>query len=151
MVDRVGKSEAEWKAQLTPEQFKVARKKGTERAFTGEYWNDHAKDTYSFVWCNTPLFPSENKYESGTGRPSFWKPVAPENVRGEDDISFWARRTEVVSPPAPRIWVMSSRTAPSKPASATASTPPHSCSSRSPDQAIRMALRIGAMGPNISA
>jgi len=96
MADKVWKSEAEWKTQLTPEQFKVARKRGTERAFTGEYLNNHAKGMYNCVCCGTPLFASDTKFDSGSGWPSFWKPVAPENVREEDDTSFLARRTEVV-------------------------------------------------------
>jgi len=96
MSNKVEKTDAEWKAQLTPEQFKVARKKGTERAFTGKYWNNHAAGTYNCVCCGTPLFPSDTKFESGTGWPSFWKPVSPENVREEQDSSLWMRRTEVV-------------------------------------------------------
>ena len=96
MVDKVRKPDSEWKAQLTSEQFKVARKKGTERPFTGTYWNNHAKGMYNCVCCGAPLFPSATKFESGTGWPSFWKPVAPENVREEEDFSFLMRRTEVV-------------------------------------------------------
>lgn len=96
MSNKVAKTEAEWKAQLTPEQFKVTRKKGTERAFTGKYWNNHAAGMYNCVCCGTPVFPSDTKFESGTGWPSFWKPVSPENVREEQDTSLWMRRTEVV-------------------------------------------------------
>ena len=91
MADKVWKSEAEWKTQLTPEQFKVARKRGTERAFTGEYLNNHAKGMYNCVCCGMPLFASDTKFDSGSGWPSFWKPVAPENVREEDDISLRRR------------------------------------------------------------
>ncbi len=96
MVDKVTKSDAEWRAQLTPEQYKVARKKGTEPAFTGRYWNNHAPGTYRCVCCGMPLFDAATKFESGTGWPSFYAPIAPENVRSEDDSSFFMRRTEVV-------------------------------------------------------
>ncbi len=96
MSNKVEKTEAEWKAQLTPEQFKVTRKKGTERAFTGKYWDNHADGMYKCVCCGTPLFPSDTKFESGTGWPSFWKPVSPSNVREAQDSSLWMRRTEVV-------------------------------------------------------
>ena len=96
MVDKIRKTDAEWKAQLTPEQFKVTRKKGTERAFSGEYWNNHAKGTYRCVCCATPLFDSETKFESGTGWPSFWAPVDAGNVREEADNSLFMRRTEVL-------------------------------------------------------
>ncbi len=96
MTDKVHKTDADWKAQLTSEQFDVARRQGTERAFTGKYWNHHDKGTYRCVCCGTPLFPSETKFESGTGWPSFWQPVAPENVRVEDDKSLGMRRAEVV-------------------------------------------------------
>ena len=96
MVDKVQKSEAEWKAQLTPEQFRVARKKGTERAFSGATWDNHQKGMYRCVCCGTPLFASSAKFDSGTGWPSFWQPVAKENVLEEDDSSLFMRRTEVV-------------------------------------------------------
>ena len=96
MVDKVTKSDADWRAQLTPEQFKVTRKKGTERAFTGEYWDNHAAGTYRCVCCGTPLFGAETKFDSGTGWPSFYAPIEPENVRNVDDTSWFMRRTEVV-------------------------------------------------------
>ena len=96
MVDKVTKSDAEWRAQLTAEQYKVARKKGTERAFSGEYWDQHAPGTYRCVCCGTPLFDAATKFESGSGWPSFYAPIAPENVRSEDDTSWFVRRTEVV-------------------------------------------------------
>lgn len=96
MAERKTKSDAEWRAMLTPEQYKVARRKGTERAFSGEYWDHHAEGTYACVCCGTPLFASEAKFDSGTGWPSFTQPVAADNVREVDDTSFWMRRTEVV-------------------------------------------------------
>ena len=95
MVDRVKKSEADWKAQLTPEQYRVTRQKGTERPFTGEYWNHEAEGTYRCVCCGQELFRSDTKYESGTGWPSFWQPVAKEAVAEKDDRSWFMRRTEV--------------------------------------------------------
>jgi len=96
MVDKVHKSDAEWKKQLTGEQFRVTRKKGTERAFSGKYWDNHEEGAYLCVCCGTPLFASEAKFESGTGWPSFTQPVAKDNVREEADSSLWMRRTEVL-------------------------------------------------------
>ena len=83
MLPKVIKTNEEWQKQLTPEQYKVARKKGTERAFTGEYWNNHAEGIYHCVACGNDLFRSDAKFESGTGWPSFWKPVSKENVTEE--------------------------------------------------------------------
>jgi peptide-methionine (R)-S-oxide reductase len=96
MVDKVQKPDSEWKAQLTPEQFRVTRKKGTERAFSGALWDNHRDGTYRCVCCGTPLFASDTKFESGTGWPSFFAPLAQENVREESDNTLWMRRTEVV-------------------------------------------------------
>jgi peptide-methionine (R)-S-oxide reductase len=96
MVEKIVKSEADWKRQLTGEQFRVTRKKGTERAFTGEHWDNHRKGTYRCVCCGTPLFASDAKFESGTGWPSFTRPVDAGNVREESDNALWMRRTEVV-------------------------------------------------------
>lgn len=96
MADKVVKSEEEWKKQLTPLQFEVTRKKGTERAFTGEYWNNHQTGVYKCVCCGTDLFSSEAKYESGTGWPSFYQPIARENVKEETDRSLLMERTEVL-------------------------------------------------------
>ena len=95
MADRVIKDDAEWKKQLTPLQYDVTREKGTERAFTGEYWNNHGKGLYRCVCCGTDLFTSETKFESGTGWPSFFEPVAKENVHEESDRSLFMTRTEV--------------------------------------------------------
>ena len=94
-ADRVVKTEAEWKKILTPEQFHVTRKKGTERAFTGPNWDNHAKGTYTCVCCDLPLYTSDTKFESGTGWPSFWQPIAPNAVKTEEDRSFFSVRTEV--------------------------------------------------------
>ncbi|MGA3304973.1 MAG: peptide-methionine (R)-S-oxide reductase MsrB [Stellaceae bacterium] len=96
MSNKIIKSEAEWRAQLTPEQFRVAREKGTERAFTGQYWDDHAAGTYVCVCCGQELFASDAKFDSGTGWPSFLQPVAKDNVVTEEDRSLFMRRTEVV-------------------------------------------------------
>jgi peptide-methionine (R)-S-oxide reductase len=95
MSNKIIKSEAEWRAQLTPEQFRVAREKGTERAFTGQYWDDHAAGTYVCVCCGQELFASDAKFDSGTGWPSFLQPVAKDNVVTEEDRSLFMRRTEV--------------------------------------------------------
>ena len=96
MINKVQKSEQEWKELLTPEQFKVTRKKGTERAFTGEYYNLKDKGIYKCICCGNELFSSDTKFDSGTGWPSFWKPVQEENILHEEDNSFFMRRTEVL-------------------------------------------------------
>ena len=93
---RVVKSEQEWQSQLTNEQFYVTRKKGTEAAFTGEYWDCKKDGTYHCVCCDAPLFKSDTKYESGTGWPSFWQPVDEANVATESDNSWIMSRTEVL-------------------------------------------------------
>jgi len=98
MKDRVTKTEAEWKKQLTAEQFKVTRKKGTERAFSGVYWNNHETGIYQCICCDLDLFSSATKFESGTGWPSFFQPIAPANVKTESDNSFFMKRTEVLCP-----------------------------------------------------
>jgi peptide-methionine (R)-S-oxide reductase len=94
-IQKIVKTEDEWKKLLTPEQFKVLRKQGTERAFTGETWDNHRKGTYVCAACGLPLFSSETKFESGTGWPSFWQPINPKNVETEEDNSFFSSRTEV--------------------------------------------------------
>ena len=91
----VEKTEEEWRAQLTPEQYHVTRKHGTERAFTGPNWDNKSAGTYSCVCCGLPLFSSETKYESGTGWPSFWDPLKETSVETKSDVSFFMRRTEV--------------------------------------------------------
>lgn len=94
-VEKIQKSDEEWKKQLTPEQYDVTRKKGTERPFTGLYHDYKERGRYRCVCCGTDLFGSEAKFDSGTGWPSFWAPVSEQNVRFETDRSFLMRRTEV--------------------------------------------------------
>ncbi|MEQ9349244.1 MAG: peptide-methionine (R)-S-oxide reductase MsrB, partial [Alphaproteobacteria bacterium] len=93
---KVVKSDAEWQAQLSPEEYRVARRKGTERPFTGRTWDNHAAGTYTCVCCGQPLFRSESKFESGTGWPSFYEPADGEAVNEHEDRSLFMRRTEVV-------------------------------------------------------
>ena len=93
---KVVKSEAEWRDQLTPEQYNVTRRHGTERAFTGEYWNTKTPGTYVCVCCGQPLFDADTKYDSGTGWPSFWAPRDDEAVATKSDRSLFMRRTEVL-------------------------------------------------------
>lgn len=90
------RSDAEWKELLTPEQYRVTRKKGTERAFTGEYWDNEESGMYLCVCCGAQLFSSEHKYKSGTGWPSYWKPVSEDAVATRADRSLFTTRTEVV-------------------------------------------------------
>ena len=92
---KVEKSEPEWRAELTPEQYYVLRQKGTERAFTGVLYNNHADGLYHCAACNAPLFKSETKFESGSGWPSFWDPVSPDAVVLHEDTSHRMRRVEV--------------------------------------------------------
>ncbi|HEX2571753.1 MAG TPA: peptide-methionine (R)-S-oxide reductase MsrB [Polyangia bacterium] len=95
MSDKVTRSEAEWRSVLTPEQYRVLREKGTERAFTGEYYDSHAPATYVCAGCGNELFRSTEKYDSGSGWPSFYAPVAADRVAAETDTSHGMTRTEV--------------------------------------------------------
>jgi peptide-methionine (R)-S-oxide reductase len=96
MADKIVKSDAEWRDQLTQEQFHVTRRAGTERAFSGKYHASKTPGTYRCVCCGQPLFASATKYESGTGWPSFYEPIAPEAVETKDDRTLWMVRTEVL-------------------------------------------------------
>jgi len=96
MSDQIKKTEEEWKEKLTDEQFKVTRKKGTERPFTGKYHDNKKKGVYKCVCCDTELFHSDSKYDSGTGWPSFYKPSKEKNVKTEVDNSHGMVRTEVL-------------------------------------------------------
>jgi peptide-methionine (R)-S-oxide reductase len=96
MSDRVRKSDEEWREQLTPEQYAVARQKGTERAFTGKYWDCHEDGIYRCVCCGNELFDASTKFDSGTGWPSFTAPLDPKRVRLEVDRSHGMVRTEVL-------------------------------------------------------
>jgi len=95
-MDKVRKTEDEWRRELTPEQYHVMREKGTERPFTGEYEKTKEKGTYVCAACGNPLFTSETKYESGSGWPSFYQPAGTESVRTETDDSMFMSRTEVL-------------------------------------------------------
>jgi peptide-methionine (R)-S-oxide reductase len=95
-MEKVKKSDAEWKQQLTPEQYHVTREKGTERAFSGKYNSNKAEGIYKCVCCGTPLFDSKTKFDSGTGWPSFYAPVAEENLVEEADNTYGMRRVEVL-------------------------------------------------------
>jgi peptide-methionine (R)-S-oxide reductase len=95
-VEKVTKTDAEWKQILTPEQYKVMRKKGTEMPFSSPLNEKKGRGTFACAGCGLPLFSSEAKFDSGTGWPSFWKPIAEENVREEVDGSLWQTRTEVL-------------------------------------------------------
>jgi peptide-methionine (R)-S-oxide reductase len=95
-VGKVKKSDNEWARQLTPEQYEITRRKGTERAFSGAYWNEKAAGMYRCVCCGAPLFASDTKFESGTGWPSFYAPVTPDAVTAAPDGSHGMHRTEVL-------------------------------------------------------
>ncbi|HWI25542.1 MAG TPA: peptide-methionine (R)-S-oxide reductase MsrB [Stellaceae bacterium] len=96
MSDKPEKSDAEWRAQLTPEQYRIARRKGTERAFTGAYWDTKTPGVYACICCGQELFDSSTKFDSGTGWPSFWAPIAADRVATETDRSLFMSRTEVL-------------------------------------------------------
>jgi len=92
---KIEKTDAEWRARLTPEQYRVARQHGTERAFTGAYWDHHDNGVYTCVCCGAPVFDSASKYDSGTGWPSFSQPADPQTVETQVDRSLFMTRTEV--------------------------------------------------------
>lgn len=96
MAEKMHKSEEEWRAELPPEKYHILREKGTEPAFTGKLLNNKQKGIYRCAACGTPLFSSETKYDSGSGWPSFYKPITEENVETEEDRSYGMRRTEVL-------------------------------------------------------
>jgi peptide-methionine (R)-S-oxide reductase len=96
MANAVKKSEEEWRQALTPEQYEVLRQKGTERAFTGEYWDNHEPGVYRCAGCGAELFRSDEKYDSGSGWPSFTAPVSPESVKTQTDRSHGMARTEAL-------------------------------------------------------
>jgi peptide-methionine (R)-S-oxide reductase len=96
MSDKLNKSDAEWRQQLTEEQYQVTRRKGTEPAFTGEYWATKTDGLYHCVCCDQPLFDAKTKFDSGTGWPSFWQPAAEGSIELEEDRSYMMTRNEVV-------------------------------------------------------
>ncbi|MFJ3054347.1 peptide-methionine (R)-S-oxide reductase MsrB [Herbaspirillum sp. NPDC087042] len=96
MTKRVEKTDAEWRAQLDPIDYQVTREAATERAFTGRYWDHHEAGTYTCVCCDTPLFTSDAKFDSGCGWPSYFEPIDPANVREKVDRSYGMIRTEII-------------------------------------------------------
>ena len=96
MTEKIYHSDQEWQQQLTPEAYSVARKAGTESAFTGRYWDHHEKGIYACVCCGLKLFHSECKFDSGTGWPSFYQPIAEENIAKQEDRSLFRIRTEAL-------------------------------------------------------
>jgi peptide-methionine (R)-S-oxide reductase len=95
-IEKIVKSDEEWRKQLTPEQYRITRKKGTERAFTGRDWNNHEAGIYRCACCGLELFSSDHKFDSGTGWPSYWQPINSNHVATADDKSLFVRRTEVL-------------------------------------------------------
>jgi len=95
-MSKINKTEAEWKALLTPDQFYVARQKGTERAFKGQFWDHREYGVYRCVGCGTALFASDTKFDAGCGWPSYFEPIDPDNVKEETDTSHGMVRTEVM-------------------------------------------------------
>lgn len=96
MAEKITKSDAEWREQLGDDAYHVCREKGTERAFTGEYWNNHQTGIYKCACCGEPLFSSRTKFDSGTGWPSYYEPINPDAVTENEDRSLFMRRVEVV-------------------------------------------------------
>ena len=96
MTEKIEKTEADWQAELTPEQFKICRQCGTEPAFTGEYWNNHNTGVYQCACCGTPLFSSSEKYDSGSGWPSYWQPLLTDVIAERTDHKYGMKRTEVL-------------------------------------------------------
>ncbi len=96
MSQRMQKSDDEWREQLTPEQYRITRQKGTEQAFTGALYNNKEQGVYQCICCGSELFSSDTKYDSGSGWPSFWQPIAADLIREEEDNSWFMRRIEVV-------------------------------------------------------
>lgn len=96
MTDKIRKTDEEWRAQLSAEQYEVTRRHGTERAFTGAYWDSKDSGVYRCICCGNALFDAATKYDSGTGWPSFWQPLSPASVATADDHSWFSRRTEVL-------------------------------------------------------
>lgn len=96
MTEKVTRTDEQWRSQLKPEQYEVVRRKGTERPFSGEYWNHKEKGIYTCVGCGLELFSSDTKFDSGTGWPSFWAPISDDNVQAESDHSLGMTRTEVL-------------------------------------------------------
>jgi peptide-methionine (R)-S-oxide reductase len=94
-MEKVKKTKADWRAELTPRQYEIAREKGTEPAFSGKYWNEHTKGIYNCACCGQPLFSSATKFDSGTGWPSFWLPMEDADIESETDLSYGMLRTEV--------------------------------------------------------
>jgi peptide-methionine (R)-S-oxide reductase len=95
-ANRVEKTDEEWRSGLTPEQYRILRQKGTERAFSGKYWNHHAQGVYACAACGNPLFDSQTKFDSGTGWPSFSTPASETSVKTREDASMYMARTEVL-------------------------------------------------------
>ena len=95
-TDKIQKTDAEWRQELTPEQYRIMRQKGTEHAFTGQYWNNKDEGVYRCAGCGAPLFSSKTKFDSSSGWPSFYAPVEQGNVEVEEDRSFGMKRTEVL-------------------------------------------------------
>ena len=96
MPKKINKTDSDWQAELTPEQYKICRQCGTEPAFTGEYWNNHDTGIYQCACCGTPLFSSSTKYDSGSGWPSYWQPIQANDIAELTDTKYGMKRTEVL-------------------------------------------------------